>query len=362
MSCNSYLLGVKLKDIPGGRSNLLLQKYRFINDVLMTSRNDLDLLHNAGIDDRFIFHIPCGSCAACRLQYSRDWAVRLELEMRQHKHNYFVTTTYDDVFLPTGNYVYFNRGIKTYASASLDPKHPRDFIKRFRTKCMREFDHTGIRVFYAGEYGDLHERPHYHYIFMNCPDLSDDFQIFKKEAGFDLFISKRINDLWSHNFGSPRSPILLPMGYTTVCEANYFTAAYTARYVFKKQKGNDLKELFRYQLLEDEERRINPFCHMSNRPGIAGNISDEELRKIYENDSVYYHKKEEVFSSFPPRYFDKLFEDIDPLAFEEVKNRRSDARAYLGNVKQYSEDLESRLTRQEEMIQRFEKKRRRTVC
>ena len=195
MACNSYILGVKLKDIPGKGANLLLQKFKFINDVLITSRSDLDLLHRAGIDDKYIFHLPCGSCSACRLKYSRDWAVRLDLEMRRHKHNYFVTTTYDDAFLPSGNFVYFNKGVKEYATSSLKPDDPVKFIKRFRNICAREFDYTGVRIFYSGEYGDLNGRPHYHYIFMNCPDLSDDFQIYKKEAGFDLFISKRINDL-----------------------------------------------------------------------------------------------------------------------------------------------------------------------
>ena len=344
MACNSYILGVKLKDVPGGRANLFLQNRKFINDVLMTSRSDLDLLHRSGISDKDIFHLPCGSCAACRLKYSRDWAVRIELEMQRYKYNYFVTTTYDDFSLPSGNYVYFKNGEKQSASSSLVLKHPQNFIKRFRSLLSREFDHTGVRVFYCGEYGDLNSRPHYHYILMNCPDLSSSFWLYKRNVDFDVYVSDIIDRCWDYK------------GYSTITDANYFTAAYTARYVFKKQKGRDLQELQRYQLSDDEQSRVNPFCHMSNRPGIAGGISEDELRKIYDNSSVYYHKKDQIFSSFPPRYFDKLFEEISPEDYAKVKDDRACSRALMSNVKNYSEDLESRLHRQEDILLRREKK------
>lgn len=40
--------------------------------------------------------LPCGQCTSCRLNYSRNWAIRCSLEAAEHEHNYFVTLTYDN--------------------------------------------------------------------------------------------------------------------------------------------------------------------------------------------------------------------------------------------------------------------------
>lgn len=44
--------------------------------------------------------IPCGQCISCRLNKSRDWANRVMLEASEFKHNYFITLTYSDEYLP----------------------------------------------------------------------------------------------------------------------------------------------------------------------------------------------------------------------------------------------------------------------
>lgn len=46
------------------------------------------------------FDIPCGHCLGCRLDYSRSWAARCVLEMKEHESTYFCTFTYDDLHLP----------------------------------------------------------------------------------------------------------------------------------------------------------------------------------------------------------------------------------------------------------------------
>ena len=40
--------------------------------------------------------LPCGKCIGCRLERSRQWAVRAVLEALLHEHNCFITLTYDD--------------------------------------------------------------------------------------------------------------------------------------------------------------------------------------------------------------------------------------------------------------------------
>ena len=47
--------------------------------------------------------LPCGRCVGCRLERSRQWAVRCMHEASMHMFNSFVTLTYDDDHLPEYN-------------------------------------------------------------------------------------------------------------------------------------------------------------------------------------------------------------------------------------------------------------------
>lgn len=38
----------------------------------------------------FKIELPCGQCIGCRLEYSRQWAVRCVLEAMQYEHNYLL--------------------------------------------------------------------------------------------------------------------------------------------------------------------------------------------------------------------------------------------------------------------------------
>ena len=39
------------------------------------------------------FNLPCGQCWGCRLQHSREWAIRCMHEAQMHEHNSFITLT-----------------------------------------------------------------------------------------------------------------------------------------------------------------------------------------------------------------------------------------------------------------------------
>lgn len=62
--------------------------------------------------------LPCGQCSSCRLERSRQWAIRCMHEAQLHNENAFITLTYDDEHLPLDN--------------SLNLKHFQDFMKRLR--------------------------------------------------------------------------------------------------------------------------------------------------------------------------------------------------------------------------------------
>ena len=54
--------------------------------------------------------IPCGQCVGCRLERSRQWAVRCMHEAKMHERNCFITLTYSDAALASDD-KYRDRGL-----------------------------------------------------------------------------------------------------------------------------------------------------------------------------------------------------------------------------------------------------------
>ena len=44
--------------------------------------------------------IPCGQCTGCKLELSRQWAVRIMHESQMHEDSAFITMTYSEEQLP----------------------------------------------------------------------------------------------------------------------------------------------------------------------------------------------------------------------------------------------------------------------
>ena len=112
--------------------------------------------------------LPCGQCHGCRLERSRQWAVRCLHESTLHAQNCFITLTYDDANLPTNGSLYYP-----------------DFQKFVRS--LRDAGYI-FRYYMAGEYGSNFDRPHYHSILfgMHFPDKT---YFGKGEAGFEIYKS-----------------------------------------------------------------------------------------------------------------------------------------------------------------------------
>jgi len=79
--------------------------------------------------------LPCGSCVGCRLERSRQWAMRCMDEASLHKDNSFITLTFNDANLPQ------NR--------SLDVSIFQKFMKRLR----KEVEPLRLRFFIAVNMG-----------------------------------------------------------------------------------------------------------------------------------------------------------------------------------------------------------------
>ena len=97
---------------------------------------------------KFARAFPCGACVPCRIRRKQIWKTRLTLEATAHEHNSFVTLTYkENPLAPSG-------------LPTLIPHDLKNWLKRFR----KAISPSKIRFYAAGEYGDKHQRPHYHAI------------------------------------------------------------------------------------------------------------------------------------------------------------------------------------------------------
>lgn len=246
--------------------------------------------------------IPCGKCIGCRLAYSSEWGVRCYLESTLHKHNHFVTLTYDDDNLP-----YELRADEDGLPIKVGNLVHKDltlFFKKLRFDYESKDDHIGIRYFACGEYGDHTSRPHFHIVFFNLP--LDDLMIYKKNFDGSIYYnSDRLSKIWGK-------------GHVVIAPVTFESAAYVARYVMKKQIGNPGKSYVEFNKLNKE------FVTMSRRPGIARNYFDSNYKTIYRDDEVLVPTNKGVRSFKPPSYFDRLYTDINPDHMYKIMDDRKE--------------------------------------
>lgn len=229
--------------------------------------------------------VPCGRCIECRLERSRQWAMRCVHEASLHEDNCFVTLTYDEEHLPSDR--------------SLNNRHLQLFFKRLR-KTGRKF-----RYYACGEYGETTRRPHYHAILFGI-DFADKRRI-SGVGSNTLYASSFLESVWQQ-------------GLCSVGSVTFDSAAYVARYCVKKVLGEAAEEYYRlFDGLTGETWQIKPeYSVMSRRPGIGA-----EWLKLYKDD--LYNKDFVTMRGVPmgaPRAYDKLFEKISPERLRSLKDQR----------------------------------------
>lgn len=236
--------------------------------------------------------LPCGQCIGCRLERSRQWAMRCLHESRLYDRNCFITLTFSPEELA-----------KRENPATVDVRDFQLFMKR-----LRKHFGSGIRFFHCGEYGELYGRPHYHACLFNF-DFSDK-KLWKKVNGFPLYTSEILGFLW-------------PFGFSSIGSVTFESAAYVARYIMKKVTGD--KALHHYNDIDEDTGEITSFRRpeyvtMSRRPGIGKLWIDEYMSDVYVNggDSVIMNGKKVR----PPKYYDSQFEIISPSDLESIKLER----------------------------------------
>lgn len=250
--------------------------------------------------------IPCGNCIGCRLERSRQWAVRCVHESQLYEDNCFITLT----FSPQGLQ-------KMCPDGSLSRVHVQNFMKRLR----RKFSDIRIRVFYCGEYGSKVDelgnhlgRPHYHLILFNFDFF--DKQYWKSVNGCRYYTSDVLSDLWSD------PDTRESYGFCTIGDVTFQSAAYVARYCTKKINGDLADDHYKKVLPSGELITVKPeFAQPSLKPGIAFDWFQQfGMTDIFPRDECVIRGAK----CKPPRYYDKLLERTDPVLFEQIKQLRID--------------------------------------
>jgi len=248
--------------------------------------------------------VPCGKCIGCRLEYSRQWAIRCmkELETTQGP-SWFLTLTYDNEHLPRKVFEEDASGVRV-AMPTLKPEDLQNFVKRLREK-LRRRGHEDFRFFACGEYGDELKRPHYHMIAFNLP--LDDLEFYKSIRGHEYYNSKFLDDCW------------LNQGFVVASDVNFECCAYVARYVMKKAKG---PQGFSYA---SDNNIVEEFTRMSRRPGIGRAYYELHKDEIYKKDNIGYMPTiNGPILLKPAKYYDKLYDvEYDIEAIREKRQAKS---------------------------------------
>lgn len=229
--------------------------------------------------------LPCSSCVGCRLERSRQWAIRCIHENQMHEESCFITLTYNDESKP---------------SNSLQYTDFQKFLKRLRKKIHPK----KIRFFMCGEYGEQNTRPHFHACIFGH-NFADREPIRKLSNG-SLYRSATLESLW-------------PFGYSTLGAVTFESAAYVARYVMKKVTGDLAKAHYTTVDTDGEMHERTPeFTHMSLKPGIGATWLDKYYSDVYPTDEIITNGH----AGKPPRYYDNRAAKQDPQLIDEMKAKR----------------------------------------
>ena len=263
--------------------------------------------------------LACGQCIGCRLDYSRQWAVRCVHEAQLHEANCFITLTYNEDELPEG--------------MTLVPEDLQLFFKRLRRKLPCRISH-----FSCGEYGDENRRPHYHSCIFGW-DFPDRVH-WKTENGNKLYRSELLESVWE-------------LGHSVVADFSFEVAAYVARYVVKKRTGRHAKHRYESVDLDTGEifSLVPEFARMSLNPAIAKEWWNRFGKSVKDWDSVVINGKEIP----PPRYYDELLSRTEPSFMESRKAER------VKRARRNPDNSPSRLAVREEVKRRKLKELRRKL-
>lgn len=260
--------------------------------------------------------ISCGQCIGCRLERSRQWAMRCMHEASLYDDNCFVTLTYNDANLPVGG--------------TLVRRDLQLFLKRLRKFSVKRRG-RGFRFYACGEYGDETFRPHFHVLLFDY-NFRDRYTWRRSVSGNKLSRSEELERLWS-------------VGSSEIGDVTFQSAGYVARYCVKKVVGRAAAEHYlRYDCEGRPYQLLPEFAAMSLKPGIGRPWLLRFQADVYPHDFVIVNGRKVK----PPRFYDKYLESVDPDAYDVmIDAREPDSSAEW--VRRVAESTKDRLRVKEEV-------------
>lgn len=245
--------------------------------------------------------LPCGQCVGCRLERSRQWAMRIIHEASLNDtNNCFITLTYNPENLPPDGGL-----IKS------------DFQK-FMHRLRKSIAPKKIKFYMCGEYGDKSNRPHYHAIIFGY-NFDDWVYLFDSPSGEPIYTSPTLERIWKH-------------GFVTIGTVTFESAGYVARYCMKKINGpkkdeinpeTGLKHYERYNSFTGEIHEVVPEYSTMSRGGRYGRGIGYDwftrfTRDIYPKDFTTI----KGIKCKPPRAYDRYLREIDEDMYDDIKAGR----------------------------------------
>lgn len=258
--------------------------------------------------------IPCGKCIGCRLEHSRQWAIRAVHEASMYDKNCYLTLTYNEENVPK--------------NGSLNKRDIQLFLKKLRESERRK-GNSDIRYFQCGEYGEEKDRPHHHAILFNFD--FEDKKYWKSKNGFKLYRSDYLESLWKH-------------GNSIIGSVTFESCAYVARYITKKISGPKAEEHYKGKVPE--------FTTMSRRPGIGAPWLYKYANDVFSVQGIVIRGR----IMKPAKYYDVICEKINDM---ELKKMLVDRKKYITIKKE--ENLPWRLAPREKVQEQKASKLIRTL-
>lgn len=293
MSCFHPLLA-----LPVGKTESGKIKYvpipRSEQEIALDHSKDMHEYLKKHPDVKKPLYVPCGKCIGCRLDRSREWALRCMMELKSNNGiASFLTLTYNEYSVPMSFYPNPETGEALPAlTLRLDD------LQRFWKRLRKALPDDKIRYFACGEYGSESWRPHYHAIVFNY--YPTDCYLFEQKENTAYYRSPFLESIWN-------------CGNVIVTRVDFNTCAYVARYTAKKActLGDEFYDKFNLEA---------PFLVMSRRPGIGWSFM-EQHKNFFETDKIYVSGADPVDGKIPRSFVQKM-EQADPEIYAALKETR----------------------------------------
>jgi len=125
-----------------------------------------------------------------------------------------------------------------------------------------------------------------------------DCKLWRQKGNVRLWRSEIVEETWGH-------------GFVTVGQVTIESASYAARYILKKITGPGTDEHYQGKYPE--------YVTMSRKPGIGRKWIEKYHDDVYRSDELVYGLGR---ITKPPKYYDKIYEGIDPERMKEIRQDR----------------------------------------